>query len=91
MNLRDFNFNFKPKNTIRLIINREKNLDFKELIFNFREHENEVYNYLASIYGSCMFIDKIDIFFFALTTIEVSCNNIDYDRILSFLDHMGCY
>ena len=91
MNLRDFNFNFKPKNTIRLIINREKNLDFKELIFNFREHENEVYNYLARIYGSCMFIDKIDIFFFELTTIEVSCNNIDYDHILSFLAHMGCY
>lgn len=91
MNLRDFNFNFKPKNTIRLIINREKNLDFKELIFNFREHENEVYNYLARIYGSCMFIDKIEIFFFELTTIEVSCNNIDYDHILSFLDHMGCY
>lgn len=91
MNLRDFNFNFKPKNTIRLIINREKNLDFKELIFNFREHENEIYNYLARIYGSCMFIDKIEIFFFELTTIEVSCNNIDYDHILSFLDHMGCY
>ena len=91
MNLRDFNFNFKPKNTIRLIINREKNLDFKELIFNFREHENEVYNYLARIYGSCMFIDKIEIFFFELTTIEVSCNNIDYDHILSFLEHMGCY
>lgn len=91
MNLRDFNFNFKPKNTIRLIINREKNLDFKELIFNFREHENEVYNYLARIYGSGMFIDKIEIFFFELTTIEVSCNNIDYDHILSFLEHMGCY
>lgn len=91
MNLRDFNFNFKPKNTIRLIINREKNLDFKEVIFNFREHENEVYNYLARIYGSCMFIDKIEIFLSELTSIEVSCNNIDYDHILSFLDHMGCY
>lgn len=91
MNLRDFYFNFKPKNTIRLIINREKNLDFKELIFNFRKHENEVYNYLARIYGSCMFIVKIEIFFFELTTIEVSCNNIDYDHILSFLEHMRCY
>lgn len=92
MNLRDFNFNFKPKNTIRLIINCEKNLDFKELIFNFREHENEVYNYLARIYGSCMFIDKIEISMFnELTTIEVSCNNIDYNHILSFLAGMGCY
>lgn len=92
MNLRDFNFNFKPKNTIRLIINYKKNLDFKELIFNFREHENEVYNYLAKIYGSCMFIDKIEISMFnELTTIEVSCNNIDYNHILSFLEGMGCY
>lgn len=92
MNLRDFNFNFKPKNTIRLIINGEKNLDFKELIFNFREHDNQVYNYLARIYGSCMCIDKIEISMFnELTTIEVSCNNIDYNHILSFLDGMGCY
>lgn len=92
MNLRDFNFNFKPKNTIRLIINGKKFLDFKELIFNFREHENEVYNYLARIYGSCMFIDKIEISMFnELTTIEVSCNNIDYNHILSFLEGRGCY
>lgn len=92
MNLRDFNFNFKPKNTIRLIISSKKNLDFKELIFNFREHENEVYNYLARIYGSCMFIDKIEISMFnELTTIEVSCNNIDYNHILSFLEGRGCY
>lgn len=91
MNLRDFNFNFKPKNTIRLIINNNKNLD-KELIFNFREYDNQVYNYLAKIYGSCMFIDKIEISMFnELTTIEVSCNNIDYNHIISFLDHMGCY
>lgn len=89
LNLRDFNFNFKPKNTIRLIINN-KNLDFKELIF--REHDNQVYNYLARIYGSCMFIDKIEISMFnELTTIEVSCNNIDYNHILSFLEGMGCY
>lgn len=93
MNLRDFNFNFKPKNTIRLIINNNnKNLDFKELIFNFREHDNHVYNYLARIYGSCMFIDKIEISMFnELTTIEVSCDNIDYNHILSFLEGMGCY
>ena len=99
MNLRDFNFNFKPKNTIRLIINNNnKNLDFKEIIFNFREHDNQgehdnqVYNYLAKIYGSCMFIDKIEISMFTeLTTIEVSCNNIDYNHISSFLDYMGCY
>ena len=92
MNLRDFNFNFKPKNTIRLIINNNnKNLD-KELIFNFREYDNQVYNYLAKIYGSCMFIDKIEISMFnELTTIEVSCNNIDYNHIISFLDHAGCY
>lgn len=91
MNLRDFNFNFKPKNTIRLIINNNKNLD-KELIFNFRECDNQVYNYLAKIYGSCMFIDKIEISMFnELTTIEVSCNNIDYNHIISFLEHMGCY
>lgn len=89
MNLRDFNFNFKPKNTIRLIINN--NLD-KELIFNFREYDGQLYNYLAKIYGSCMFIDNIDISMFnELTTIEVSCNNIDYNHIISFLDHMGCY
>lgn len=91
MNLRDFNFNFKPKNTIRLIINN-KNLDFKELIFNFREHDNNMYNYLARIYGSCMFIDKIEISMFSeLTTIEVSCDNIDYNHILSYLEGMGCY
>lgn len=92
MNLRDFNFNFKPKNTIRLIINNNnKNLD-KELIFNFREYDNQVYNYLTKIYGSSMFIDKIEISMFnELTTIEVSCNNIDYNHIISFLDCMGCY
>lgn len=92
MNLRDFNFNFKPKNTIRLIINCKKNLDFKELIFKFREHDNQVYNYLARIYGSFMFIDKIEISMFSeLTTIEVSCDNIDYNHILSYLEGMGCY
>lgn len=92
MNLRDFYFHFKPKNTIRLVINNNnKNLDFKELIFNFREHDIQVYNYLARIYGSCMFIDKIEIsIYFELTTIEVSCNNIDYNHILSFLESNGC-
>lgn len=92
MNLRDFNFNFKPKNRIRLIINNKKNLDFKVLKFDFREYENELYNLLVRIYGSCMFIDKIEISIFSsVTTISVNCYNIDYNNILSFVYGKGCY
>lgn len=85
MNLRAFSCNFKPKNTIRLIIQNQDLV--KEIIFDFRVHDNQLYKYLTIIYGSCMVIDKIEISNFSeLTTIEVSCNNIDYNHILSFLE-----
>lgn len=90
MTLKDFNFNFKPKHTIRLIINN-KNLDFKVLNFNFYDFHNELYTLLVRVYGSCMDIARIEIpNYSSVTTISVNCSNTVYDDILSFLYRKGC-
>lgn len=45
MKLKNFNFNFKPKFTIRLILQNE-DLDFKVLNFNFYVERGAVNGYL---------------------------------------------
>lgn len=85
MTLKDFNFNFKPKYVIRLII---KN---KVLNFNFYNQKNELYTLLVRIFGLHMEIDKIEIHMYSsVTTISVNCSNAVYEDILGFLYRKGC-
>lgn len=89
MKLRDFNFNFKPKFKIRLIIISE-DLDFKVLNFNFYNFKNEQYTLLLRVYGSCMDVARIEIPNYSnVTSISVNCSNAVYEDILSFL-RRGC-
>lgn len=91
MRLKDFDFNFKPKFTIRLII-QNNDLDFKVLNFNFYKGKNELYTLLVRIYGSCMNVGRIEIpNYSTVTTISVNCSNAVYEDILSFLYRKGCY
>lgn len=90
MTLKDFNFNFKPKFTIRLIIQNTA-LDFKVLNFNFYSTKNELYTLLVRVYGSCMCVDRIEIpNYSTVTTISVNCSNAAYEDILDFLYRKGC-
>ena len=90
MNLKDFNFNFKPKYVIRLII-KNKDLEFKVLNFNFYNQKNELYTLLIRIFGSHMEIDKIEIHMHSsVTAIAVNCSNAVYEDILDFLYRKGC-
>lgn len=90
MNLKDFSINFKPKFTIRLIIQND-DLDFKVLNFNFYSRKNELYTILVRIYGSCMDIARIEIpNYSTVTTISVNCSNSVYEDILDFLYRKGC-
>lgn len=90
MNLKDFAFNYKPKFTIRLIIQND-DLDFKVLSFNFYSRKNELYTLLVRIYGSCMDIARIEIpNYSSVTTISVNCSNAVYEDILDFLYRKGC-
>lgn len=90
MTLKDFNFNFKPKFTIRLIINND-DLDFKVLNFNFYNHRNELYTLLVRVYGSCMDVARIEIpNYSTVTTISVNCSNAVYEDILDFFYRRGC-
>lgn len=90
MTLKDFNFNFKPKYVIRLII-KNKDLEFKVLNFNFYNQKNELYTLLVRIFGAHMEIDKIEIHTYSsITTISVNCSNTVYEDILDFLYRKGC-
>lgn len=90
MNLKSFNFNYKPKFTIRLIIQND-DLDFKVLNFNFYSRKNELYSLLVRIYGSFMDITRIEIpNYSSVTTISVNCSNAVYEDILDFLYRKGC-
>lgn len=90
MTLKDFNFNFKPKFTIRLIIQNSV-LDFKVLNFNFYSTKNELYTLLVRVYGSCMNVARIEIpNYSTVTTILVNCSNAVYEDILDFLYRKGC-
>lgn len=90
MTLKDFNFNFKPKFTIRLIIQNE-DLEFKVLNFNFYKSKNELYTLLVRVYGSCMVVGRIEIpNYSTVTTISVNCSNAVYEDILAFLYRKGC-
>lgn len=90
MKLKDFDFNFNPKFTIRLIIQNDY-LDFKVLNFNFYRNKNELYNLLVRIYGSCMDVARIEIpNYSSVTTISVNCSNTVYEDILDFLYRKGC-
>lgn len=90
MRLKDFNFNFKPKFTIRLIIQND-DLDFKVLNFNFYRRKNELYTLLVRIYGSCMDVTRMEIpNYSSVTTISVNCSNAVYEDILDFLYRKGC-
>lgn len=90
MTLKDFNFNFKPKYVIRLIINN-KDLEIKVLNFNFYNRKNELYNLLVRVYGSCMDVTRIEIpNYSSVTSISVNCSNAVYDDILEFLYRKGC-
>lgn len=90
MKLRDFNFNFKPKFKIRLIIINE-DLDFKILNFNFYNGNNELYTLLVRVYGSTMDVDRIEIPNYSnVTTISVNCSNAVYEDILAFMSRKGC-
>lgn len=89
MTLKDFNFNFKPKFTIRLIIQNE-HLDFKVLNFNFYNAKNELYTLLVRIYGSCMDVTRIEIpNYSSVTSIVVNCSNAVYESTLDFLYRKG--
>lgn len=92
MNLKTFNFNFKPKFTIRLIIkNEDFKEDFKVLNFNFYNYKNELYTLLVRVYGSCMDVARIEIpNYSSVTTISVNCSNAVYEDILAFLYRKGC-
>lgn len=90
MTLKSLFFNFKPKFTIRLIIQNE-DLDFKVLNFNFYRSKNELYTLLVRIYGSCMDVARIEIpNYSSVTTISVNCSNAVYEDILDFLYRKGC-
>ena len=90
MNLKTFNFNFKPKFTIRLIIQND-DLDFKVLNFNLYSRKNELYSLLVRIYGSFMDITRIEIpNYSSVTTISINCSNAVYEDILDFLYRKGC-
>lgn len=90
MTLKDFNFNFKPKFTIRLIIQNEV-IDFKVLNFNFYRRKNELYTLLVRVYGSCMDVARIEIpNYSSVTSISVNCSNAVYEDILAFLYRKGC-
>ena len=90
MNFKDFNFNFKPKFTIRLII-QNADLDFKVLNFNFYSCKNELYTLLVRMFGLHMEIDKIEIHMHSsVSTISVNCSNAVYEDILDFLYRKGC-
>lgn len=90
MKLKDFDFNFKPKFTIRLIV-KNNNLDFKVLNFNFYNQKNELYSLLVRIFGIHMEVDKIEIpEYSSVTAISVNCSNAVYEDILSFLYRKGC-
>ena len=90
MNLKNFNLNFKPKFTIRLILQNE-DLEFKVLNFNFYNSKNELYTLLVRIYGSCMDVDRIEIpNYSTVTTISVNCSNAVYEDILAFIYRKGC-
>lgn len=90
MKLKDFNFNFKPKYVIRLII-KNKDLEFKVLNFNFYNQKNELYTLLVRIFGGCVRVDKIEIHTYStVSTISVSCSNAVYEDILDFLYRKGC-
>lgn len=85
MTLKDFDFNFKPKYVIRLIIKD------KVLNFNFYNQKNELYTLLVRIFGLHMEIDKIEIHMYSsVTTISVNCSNAVYEDILGFLYRKGC-
>ena len=90
MKLRDFHLNFKPKFTIRLIIQNEV-IDFKVLNFNFYNRKNELYNLLVRVYGSCMDVARIEIpNYSSVTSISVNCSNAVYEDIVTFLYRKGC-
>lgn len=90
MTLKDFSMNFKSKFTIRLIIQNEY-IDFKVLNFNFYKRKNELYTLLVRVYGSCMYIARIEIpNYSTITTISVNCSNAVYEDILDFLYRKGC-
>ena len=90
MTLKDFNFNFKPKFTIRLII-QNLNLDFEVLNFNFYNCKNELYTLLVRVYGSCMVVTRIKIPNYSnVITISVNCSNAVYEDILDFFYRKGC-
>lgn len=90
MNLRDFDFNFKPKYVIRLIIKNE-DLEFKVLNFNFYNQKNDLYTLLVRIFGLHMEIDKIEIHMNSnVTAIEVNISNTIYEDIMLFLYRKGC-
>lgn len=90
MTLKDFNFNFKPKFTIRLIIQNAA-LDFKVLNFNFYSSKNKLYTLLVRVYGSGMDVVRIEIPNDSnVTTISVKCSNAVYEDILDFLYRKGC-
>lgn len=89
MNFKLFNFNFKPKYVIRLIINND--LEFKVLNFNFYNQKNELYNLLVRIFGIHMDVARIEIpDYSTVTTISVNCSNAVYEDILDFLYRKGC-
>lgn len=91
MNFKVFNFNFKPKYVIRLIINND-DLEIKVLNFNFYNQKNELYNLLVRIFGIHMDVARIEIpDYSTVTTISVNCSNAVYEDILSFLYRKGCY
>lgn len=90
MKLSEFNFNFKPKYVIRLIINNN-DMEFKVLNFNFYNQKNELYTLLVKIYGSCLEIARIEIpQYSTVTTILINCSNTVYEDILNFLYRKGC-
>lgn len=90
MTMKDFDLNFKPKFTIRLIIQNSV-LDFKVLNFNFYSTKNELYTLLVRVYGSCMVVTRIEIPNYSnVTTILVNCSNAVYEDILDFLYRRGC-
>ena len=90
MKLRDFHLNFKPKFTIRLIIQNEV-IDFKVLNFNFYNRKNELYTLLVRVYGSCMDVARIEIpNYSSVTSISVNCSNAVYEDIVTFLYRKGC-
>ena len=90
MKLKDFDLNFKPKFTIRLII-QNNDLDFKVLNFNFYNQKNELYSLLVRIFGIHMEVDKLEIHSYSsVSTISVNCSNAVYEDILDFLYRKGC-